>query len=136
MVAWRFLLSCGATEVSEVLDEAVLARFPKTARAAGLVLRSDGGNQFVDHRFQEAARHLGIEFGATRKRRPEDNGMIESYHGKLKVDYLWIREPGMYLETRGWVDKAIHYWNEERPRSSLGYLTPGQHAKKVREVKV
>ncbi len=61
--------------------------------------------------------------------------MIESYHGKLKADYFWIREPGTFLETRGWVDEAIRYWNEERPHSSLGYLTPVQYAKKVREVK-
>ncbi len=45
VVAWRFLPSCGAAEASEVLDEAVLSRFPKTARATGLVLRSDGGSQ-------------------------------------------------------------------------------------------
>ena len=135
VIAWRFLPSCGAAEASEVLDEAVLSRFPKTARATGLVLRSDGGSQFVAHRFREIARQLGIELEATRKRRPEDNGMIESYHGKLKADYFWIREPGTFLETRGWVDEAIRHWNEERPHSSLGYLTPVQYAKKVREVK-
>ena len=50
--------------------------------------------------------------------------MIESYHGKLKADYFWIREPGTFLETRGWVDEAIRHWNEEHPHSSLGYLTP------------
>lgn len=135
VVGWRFLPSCGAAEATEVLDEAVLARFPKTARAEGLVLRSDGGSQFVAHRFQDGARRLGIQLEATRKRRPEDNGMIESYHGKLKSDYFWIREPGTFLETRGCVDEAIRHWNEERPHSSLGYLTPRAYAKQVHEVK-
>ncbi len=135
VVGWRFLPSCGAAEALEVLEESIRARFPRTARAEGLQLRSDGGSQFVAHRFQEGTRRLGIELQATRKRRPEENGMIESYHGKLKADYFWIREPGTFLETRGWVDEAIHHWNEGRPHSSLGYLSPTQYAKTVHEVK-
>lgn len=130
VVGWRFLPSCGAAEAIEVLDEAVRGRFPKAARAPGLHLRSDGGSQFVAHRFREGAQLLGLELEATRKRRPEDNGMIESYHGHLKADYFWIREPGTYLETRSWVDEAIADWNKARPHSSLGYLTPVEYAKK------
>ena len=111
VVAWQFLSSCGVAEASEVLDEAVLSRFPKTVRATGPVLRNDGGGWFVAHRLRETPRQLGIELEAARKRRPEDNGMIESYHGKLKADYFWIRDPrGSIPWSRyGWFILTIQY---------------------------
>lgn len=59
MIAWRFFPSCGAAEAAEVLDESLPSRFPKTARAPGLALRSDGGSQFAAHRFQETAGSSG-----------------------------------------------------------------------------
>ena len=36
----------------------------------------------------------------TRRKRPEDNGLQESFHGHLKQDYLWLREPESYLAMR------------------------------------
>ncbi len=56
--------------------------------------------------------------------------MIESYHGHLKMDYLWIHEPSPFLETRGRLGISLRHYNEERPHSSLNYLTPSEFAKK------
>lgn len=63
------------------------------------------------------------------KKCPEDNGMVESYHGKLKMDYFWVRKPTTYCENREVVEGVIRPWNEERPYSSLGYLTPNESAR-------
>ena len=66
------------------------------------------------------------------KKCPEDNGMVESYHGKLKMDYFWVRKPTTYCENREVVEGVIRPWNEERPRSSLGYFTPSESARKFK----
>lgn len=76
------------------------------------------------HRFQEGMRVLGITLWAIRKRRPADNGMIESFNGHFKYEYLWIREPVSYIETRAIVTEGMKNYNEERAHSPLGYLTP------------
>ena len=107
-----------------MVDADVLERFPETGRAEGLVLRTNGGPQFVAHRFEDWMRSLGITLWANRKRRPEDNGMIESFNGHFKHEYLWIREPETYIETRQVVAEGMKDYNEMRPHSSLRYLTP------------
>ena len=124
VVSYELMRSIGAAEALDIVERGILARFPKTGRAPGLVLKTDGGPQFVAHRFQDGMRMLGITLWANRKRRPEDNGMIESFNGHFKHEYLWIREPVTYIETRKIVAEGMRDYNEERPHSSLGYLTP------------
>jgi putative transposase len=59
--------------------------------------------------------------------------MIASYHGHPKIDYLWIRESTSFIETRDHLAVSLRHYYEERPHSSLGYLTPSEYAKKVQE---
>ncbi len=133
VVAHELVRSCGAAEALSVVERAVLARFSKTRRAPGLTLKTDGGAQFVAHRFQDGCRTLGISLMATRKRRPEDNGMMESWNGHFKQDYPWVREPTSFLETRQIVDGGVVSYNTQRPHSSLDYLTPSEYAERKKE---
>ena len=132
VVAWDFFPSCGAGEASGVVEQAVEARFPRTLQASGTVLVVDQGSQFIAKRFIERTRLLGLDLRWTRKKRPEDNGLQESFHGHLKMDYLWIREPESFFETRRHLAESIRHYTTERPHSSLGYLTPKEYAEKRR----
>ena len=107
--------------------------FPRTLRADGVVLRSDAGSQFIAHLFRESMKAQGIQLEAIRKKRPEDNGMIESYHGHLMMDYLWTNEPRSFVETRDHLAVSLKHYNEERPHQSLSYLTPVEFARKKME---
>ncbi len=133
VVGHELLCSCGAAEALSVVKRAVLARFPKTGRAPMLALKTDGGAQFVAHQFQDGCRTIGISLMATRKRRSEDNGMMESWSGHFKQDYLWIREPVTFRETRQVVDAGVVDYNTQRPHSSLEYLTPSEYAERKKE---
>ena len=133
VLAWSFLPNCGATEAIDVVQAAVAKEFPRRLRADGVVLRSDAGSQFIAHVFRESMKALGIELEAIRKKRPEDNGMIESYHGHLKMDYLWTAPPRSFGETRDHLAVSLRHYNEARPHSSLNYLTPAEFAKKMKE---
>lgn len=120
-----------------VVEQAVFDRFPKTARAPSVVLRTDGGPEFVAHRFQDACRAIGISLEASIKRRPKSNGMIESTIGHLKGDYLWTREPTTFLETRVRLRETVEDYNSRRPHLSLAYQAPLEFAKrKMSGVKV
>ncbi len=124
ILAWSLLPSCGAVDVFQVLEDAILSRFPETGKADGVSLRTDGGSQYTSNYYQERARQLGIHLEAHRKRRPEDGGIIESFNGHWKQDYPWTREPSTYQETRELTGAWITDYNECRPHSSLDYLTP------------
>jgi putative transposase len=124
ILAWPLLPSCGAVDTSQVLEDAVMERFPETGKANGVSLRTDGGSQFTSSYFQERARQLGVHVEAYRKRRPEDGGLIESFNGHWKSDYPWTMEPTTFEETRQLTGRWIKDYNEARPHSSLDYLTP------------
>ena len=124
ILAWSLLPSCGAADVFQVLEDAVLARFPRTGLAQGVSLRTDGGSQYTSNYFLDRARKLGVHVEAYRKVRPEDGGLIESFNGHWKQDYPWTREPTTFLETRKLTGEWVVDYNEERPHSSLDYLTP------------
>jgi putative transposase len=124
ILAWSLLPSCGAADVFQALENAVLERFPGTGKAHGVSLRTDGGAQYTSNYFQDRARQLGVHVEAYRKRRPEDGGLIESFNGHWKMDYPWTREPTTFLETRTLTGAWITDYNECRPHSSLDYLTP------------
>ncbi|MGA9840431.1 MAG: IS3 family transposase [Thermoplasmata archaeon] len=130
VVAFELFRSCGAHDALSVVQRATFERFPTTGRAPGMLLVTDGGPQFVAERFREGVRQLGLVPRATRKRRPEDNGMIESFQGHFKHDYLWIREPGSYIETSLGVREGMADYNTSRPHSSLNYLSPTEYAKR------
>jgi putative transposase len=130
VVAFEVFRLCSASDALSVVQRATFDRFPTTGRAPGTLLITDGGPQFVAERFREGVRQLGLVPRATRKRRPEDNGMIESFQGHFKHDHLWIREPGSYVETRVWVREGMADYNTSRPHSSLKYLSPAEYAKK------
>ena len=59
--------------------------------------------------------------------------MMESWNGHFKQDYLWVREPTTFLETRQIVDGGVVDYNTQRPHSSLDYLTPSQYAEQKKE---
>jgi putative transposase len=133
VVHWEFFPTCGAAEALTVVEGAVAKRFPRLLQVPGTVLVTDQGAQFIAKRFREGTRLLGLDLRWTRKKRPEDNGLQESFHGHLKQDYLWLREPESFYATRKRIAEAIEDYNTERPHSSLGYLTPREFAQKVRE---
>ena len=126
--AWNFLVSCGASEAFSVVEDAVMGTFP-SGRADGLRLKTDGGSQFTSTAFRHGCSLLGITLEAIRKRKPEDNGMIESLHGHFKNDYVFIRETMNFVETKLMLAAAVKHYNEERPHSSLRYMTPSEYRK-------
>jgi transposase InsO family protein len=56
------------------------------------------------------------------------NGRIESFHGKLRDEFLnvnWFRN---LFDARRKIALSRREYNERQPHSSLGYLTPQQAA--------
>ena len=87
-------------------------------------LRSDNGPEFVAQAVQqwlkqEKVQTLYIEPGC-----PWQNGYAESFHSRFRDECLNCEWFHNVREARVLVEAWRLYYNQERPHSSLGYLTP------------
>ena len=56
--------------------------------------------------------------------KPMQNGFVESFNGRLRDEYLslnWFRNR---VDAKVGIEQWRRHYNEVRPHSSLGYLTP------------
>lgn len=95
-------------------------------------LRSDNGPEFIAHTVQHwlAAQSTGtiyIEPGS-----PWQNPYIESFNDKLRNECLNQEVFANGQEAREVIETWRRDYNEQRPHSSLGYLTPDQFAARWR----
>ncbi len=98
-------------------------------------LRCDNGPEFVSSALLKWVTDEGIETAFIDPGKPWQNGTDESFNGRFRDECLsmeWFRsrrEAAILIET--W---RRHY-NEFRPHSSLGYLTPNEFKRKYTEEK-
>ena len=91
-----------------------------------LTLRVDRGSQFIAHRFQEAAKTLGITLEYAGIQCPDDKPYIESFFGHYKTEEVYRTSYTRLAEGQvGWSLYRIWY-EAERVHESLDYQTPRQ----------
>jgi putative transposase len=116
---------CRAQEALWALEDACLRRFGVLPRGdAGVVVRSDNDLVFSSKKYRSLLSSYGLTQEFIHPHTPEQNGVVEAYHKTFKRECVWqhrfktIEEATIVI--RAWID---HY-NNRRPHSSLGYLTP------------
>ncbi|KAF0182295.1 MAG: putative transposase, partial [Nitrospirae bacterium] len=86
----------------------------------------DHGPEFISNALDEWAYARGVKLHFIRPGKPVDNAHIESFNGRLRDECLnqnWF----MSMEhARRVVEEWRLDYNEERPHSALGYLTPNE----------
>jgi putative transposase len=89
-------------------------------------LRSDNGPEFVASRVKEWLKRSGVETAYIEGGKPWQNGLNESFNGKLRDECLnleWFRNRA---EAKIVIEQWRKHYNDKRPHSSLGYKTPAQ----------
>ena len=66
----------------------------------------------------------------TESGKPTENGMFESFNGRLRDDRLNANEFASLDEARIILETWRHDYNHHRQHGSLGNLTPGEFAEK------
>ena len=113
--------------VIEVLSRLV------SERGTPLYLRSDNGPELVSRALLKWIVDQGIETAPIDPGKPWQNGATESFNGKFRDECLsleWFRsrtEPTIVIEA--WRKR----YNQVRPHSSLGYLTPVEFVAKLND---
>jgi putative transposase len=93
-------------------------------RGAPTRIRSDNGSEFICDALVGWLKRAGSESIPVAAGRPWENGYIESFHSRLRDEFLEREEFESVADAR---EKGSWYrreYNTVRPHSSLGYATP------------
>ena len=91
-------------------------------------IRSDNGPEFVANELQRWLRKLRIEALYIEPGSPWENGYAESFHSRLRDEFLAIEEFESLSAARRLTGLWRDDYNHHRPHSSLGYQTPAEFA--------
>lgn len=102
----------------------------RVGRGRGLPgkIRVDNGSEFTGKRLDQWAYLNGVRLDFSRPGKPTDNGLIEAFNGRLRAECLnenWFMSIG---DARQKVEAWRRHYNEERPHSALGNLSPREFA--------
>ena len=104
--------------VIEVLAQLV------SVHGAPRYLRSDNGPEFVACAILRWLHEAGIETALIDPGKPWQNGADESFNGKFRDEYLTLNWFRNRVDAKVGIEQWRHHYNDVRPHSSLGYLTP------------
>ena len=113
----------GSIRSGRVID--VLSRLV-SARGAPRYLRSDNGPEFVSGAILRWTIAEGIETTHIAPGKPWQNGTDESFNGRLRDECLTVEWFRSRREAAAIIEAWRQHYNEVRPHSSLGYLTPNE----------
>ena len=113
----------GGQQLTRILDQLAKTRgLPKA-------IRTDNGKEFCSRAMLTWAHARGVQLFLIEPGKPNQNAYIESFNGRFRDECLnehWfpsMRHAQVVIET--WRRE----YNEERPKKSLGGLTPAAYAK-------
>ena len=97
-----------------------------TQRGWPKAITVDNGTEFTSKPLDDWAYRRGIKLDYTRPGKPTDNGLIESFNGRLRDEFLYVNEFVTLHDAREKLNDWHHDYNNHRPHGSLGHLTPSE----------
>ncbi len=90
------------------------------------------GPEFVSRALLKWIVDQGIQTALIEPGKPWQNGMMESFNGKFRDECLGMEWFLSRAQAKVVIEAWRRHFNEVRPHSSLGYLTPAEFAAKLR----
>ena len=118
VLAWRLSNSLDGMFCREVLQEALKRGTPD-------LFNTDQGAQYTSIEFTKILLEAGITISMDGRGRALDNVWIERLWRTVKQEEVYIRDYIDGLDAHRSLEKYFGFYNEERPHSSLGYISPG-----------
>jgi putative transposase len=87
-------------------------------------VRCDNGGEFVGSALAEWLPRIGTELMAVAPASPWENGFVESFHSRLRDEFLARSVFADVADAKAQADWFKGEYNTIRPHSSLGYQTP------------
>ena len=111
--------------------ESVVAALTNAARHRAMPrsITVDHGTEFTSKALDQWAWENGVQLDFTRPGKPTDNGLCESFSGRLRDECLNVNEFESIEQARQTIEAWRIDYNEHRPHGALGHLTPSEYAR-------
>ena len=116
-------------EVASSLSGATVGSALDRVLAAGALLRSitvDHGTEFMSRALEDWAYQRGVQLDFIRPGKPVENAFIESFNGRLRDECLNVHQFTSIEDAKAKIEAWRVDYNQRRPHSSLGHLTPNE----------
>lgn len=97
-------------------------------RGAPRTIRVDNGPEFVSKALDRWAYENGVTLDFSRPGKPTDNAFVESFNGRLRDECLNVHWFLSLADARSKIETWRRHFNESRPHTALGWLTPREFA--------
>ncbi len=97
-------------------------------RGAPKTIRVDNGPEFISKALDRWAYENGVTLDFSRPGKPTDNAFVESFNGRLRDECLNTHWFLSLADARAKIEAWRRDYNERRPHTALGWLTPQEYA--------
>ncbi len=115
----------GGDHLTRILDQIC------SLRGRPGLIRSDNGKEFTGKAMLNWAYRNGVALKLIEPGKPNQNAYVESFNGRLRDECLNEHWFTSLPHARTVIEAWRREYNEERPKKSLGGLTPTQYAKQL-----
>lgn len=125
IISYDLSLHPNLGQVKRMLDKA----FKRFRMVEGLVFHSDQGWQYRHAYFRSVLKEHGIIQSMSRKGNCYDNGIMESFFGRLKNEMYYGHEHefSSFTEFARALKEYIYYYNNERIQKKTGWMPPAKY---------
>lgn len=116
--------------VSEALDR-VLDGEPRPRS-----ITVDHGTEFQSRALEDWAYHRGVQLDFIRPGKPVENAFIEAFNGRLRDECLNVHQFASLADAKATIEAWRLDYNQRRPHSSLGDLTPNEFVARCQGTRV
>ena len=95
------------------------------------VIRTDNGREFCGRAMLNWAHRRGVQLRQIQPGKPNQNAYIESFNGRFRDECLNEHWFMTLAHAKAIIETWRKEYNEERPKKSLGGLTPAAYARKL-----
>jgi putative transposase len=119
--------SIGGNHLTRILDE-ICSR-----RGRPAVIRTDNGPEFIGKAMLTWAYRNKVALKLIEPGKPNQSAYVESFNGRLRDECLNEHWFTSLQHARAVIEEWRRDYNEQRPKKSLGGLTPALYAKQLAE---
>ena len=120
----------GGQQLTRILNQLAQTRgLPKA-------IRTDNGKEFCSRAMLTWAHARGVQLFLIEPGKPNQNAYIESFNGRFRDECLNEHWFTSLRHAKVIIDTWRHEYNEERPKKSLGGLTPTAYARTLAQKSV
>jgi putative transposase len=86
----------------------------------------DQGTEFQSRALEDWAYRRRVQLDFIQPGKPVENALIESFNGRLRDECLNVHQFASLVEAQAIIEGWRVDYNQRRPHSSLGHLTPNE----------